>query len=81
MNNGQFVGIVAKHSQQFSLTARKHLRANKHMHDLTDKQISVLTDDHVRAILNGFVNFLAAEQCGMDYAMNTSDFRRVEGGQ
>lgn len=38
-------------------------------------EVNALSDDQVRAILNGFVNFTGVH-FGVDYAMNTSDFPR-----
>lgn len=73
---GQYMTILTKQMHQYSQKCRDDLRHNMHMHELDSLGIELLMDEQVRGVLNGFANFLAAHQFGMDYAMNTGDFPR-----
>jgi len=77
MTNGQFMKILSTHMHRYAKECREDLQRNYHMHDLNAAEIAALTDEQIRAILNGFANNIAAHQCGMDYAMNTSDFKEA----
>ena len=74
MTNGQFMEILAKRAHKYALEAKASLQRNYHMHDLDAEQLSSVSDDVVKAILNDYINYVGVHQCGMDYAMNTSDF-------
>jgi len=71
---GDVVGAIAEHAHTYSKRVQESLKRNNHMHNLKECEVTALSDEQCRAVLNDFINYYAAKAYGMDYAMNTGDF-------